>query len=88
LTAQRARQVTDRDFEKFSIILAMDSDNLSTLKSRTRKDHPGLRLFLNSPPTNVPDPYYGGEDGFEQVYQMIVGGSQTLLNSLDKQSGT
>jgi protein-tyrosine phosphatase len=88
LTAQRARQVTDRDFEKFSIILAMDSDNLSTLKSRTRKGHPGLRLFLNSPPTNVPDPYYGGEDGFEQVYQMIVGGSQTLLNSLDKQSGT
>lgn len=82
LTAQHARQVTDRDFTQFDFILAMDSNNLSTLKSRTRKDHPGLRLFLNSPPTDVPDPYYGGEDGFERVYQMIDGGSRSLLTAL------
>ena len=82
LTAQRARQVTDRDFTQFDFILAMDSNNLSTLKSRTRKDHPGLRLFLNSPPTDVPDPYYGGDDGFERVYQMIDVGSRSLLTAL------
>ena len=78
LSAQRARQVTDRDFTQFDFILAMDSNNLSTLKSRTRKDHPGLRLFLNSPPTDVPDPYYGGDDGFERVYQMIDVGSRSF----------
>ena len=82
LSAQRARQVTDRDFTQFDFILAMDSNNLSTLKSRTRKDHPGLRLFLNSPPTDVPDPYYGGDDGFERVYQMIDVGSRSLLTAL------
>mgnify|MGYP002653667005 CR=1 FL=1 len=82
LSAQRARQVTDRDFTQFDFILAMDSNNLSTLKSRTRKDHPGLRLFLNSPPTDVPDPHYGGDDGFERVYQMIDVGSRSLLTAL------
>ncbi len=82
MSAQRARQVTDRDFTQFDFILAMDSNNLSTLKSRTRKDHPGLRLFLNSPPTDVPDPYYGGDDGFERVYQMIDVGSRSLLTAL------
>lgn len=82
IASQRARQVTPDDFQRFDFILAMDTDNLETLRDRSRVDHHRLRLFLNDPPQNVPDPYYGGADGFEQVYQLINRGSQTLLATI------
>lgn len=82
IASQRARQVTPDDFQRFDFILAMDTDNLETLRDRSSMDHHRLRLFLNDPPQNVPDPYYGGADGFEQVYQLINRGSQTLLTTI------
>ncbi|QDG75467.1 low molecular weight protein-tyrosine-phosphatase [Labrenzia sp. PHM005] len=84
ISRQRARQVIAEDFNRFDLILAMDTENLETLYSRSQLDHPGLRLFLNDPAKNVPDPYYGGEDGFEQVYQLIDQGSHALLTTITK----
>lgn len=69
----RARQVEPADFEHFDWILAMDRSNLRDLQRvcpPSRRDH----LFLALEPaggTDVPDPYYGGPEGFEQVYRLL-----------------
>ena len=83
----RGRQVADVDFEKFDYILAMDGSNLATLKRRApaRSQHK-LRLFLSFsrkyPNLDVPDPYYGGPQGFEGVMDMIEDGVAGLLKEL------
>lgn len=80
---QRARQVAARDFHHFGTIVAMDRDNLSALKSRATGDGARLRLLLEQPDRDVPDPYYGGPDGFEQVFRMVQAGCQDLLATLE-----
>ncbi|MEP4768804.1 MAG: low molecular weight protein-tyrosine-phosphatase [Roseibium sp.] len=82
ISGQQARQITTVDFDTFDFILAMDHSNLSTLTARVGSQKGALRLFLNQPPTDVPDPYYGGEDGFEEVYQMVKSGGETLLDQI------
>lgn len=81
ISGQRARQVTGGDFSRFDWILAMDRDNLSALR---RKDprHPHLRLFLDNPDRDVPDPYYGGPEGFDRVFEMLEEGSRRFLEQL------
>ena len=79
ISSQRARQIARSDFNSFDYILAMDASNLTTLRERANGKCSGLRLFLDQPPTDVPDPYYGGDAGFEDVYQMLKAGSQTFL---------
>lgn len=86
ISTQRARQVSKEDFERFDTIVAMDADNLSALMTQVEA-RPGaaiadLRLLLNEPPADVPDPYYGGRDGFENVYQLVLSGGEKLLKSL------
>ncbi|MCP5083731.1 MAG: low molecular weight phosphotyrosine protein phosphatase [Alphaproteobacteria bacterium] len=76
-SAQHARQVNEEDFNKFDLVLAMDRRNHDSL---TRLAGPGraskVRLFLEFAPgrgdTEVPDPYYGGEDGFEHVSRYCI----------------
>ncbi len=87
LTAIRARQVSDRDYERFDLLLAMDHDNLATLKSRAQKTtHDRIRLFLSFAPelglNAVPDPYYGGDQGFEEVLDLIEAASDGLIAHL------
>ncbi len=78
LTAQRARQVSAADFSRFDVILAMDSANLRTLlAARPKGTNADVRRFLDQ---DVPDPYYGADDGFEAVFQMIRSGSLRLLD--------
>lgn len=83
----RARQVTREDFSDFDLILAMDRDNLETLR-RLAKGNPGDRakLFLDFAPAaglrEVPDPYYGGPQGFEEVLDLIEAASRGLLAHL------
>ncbi|NVK34692.1 MAG: low molecular weight phosphotyrosine protein phosphatase [Rhodobacteraceae bacterium] len=87
IATQRARQVQGSDFEAFDLILAMDESNLATLRGRAPASaHAKLRLFLDTPPTDVPDPYYGGPGGFDDVYEMLKKGSQTLLKELTGRS--
>lgn len=83
----RARQVATEDFERFDLILAMDEENLSELKRRAdRTYHERIRLLMEFAPAAsrraVPDPYYGGEQGFEDVLDLLQEASIGLLNEL------
>ncbi|MCW8917581.1 MAG: low molecular weight phosphotyrosine protein phosphatase [Gammaproteobacteria bacterium] len=87
LSAQRAREVAAVDFEAFDYLLAMDNDNHALLSARCPEEHlHKLRLFLEFAPqlaaTEVPDPYYGGDSGFEQVYQLIDAAADGLLAAI------
>jgi len=83
ISGLRARQVTEADFDRFDLILAMDRDNLASLRRIGGQDHAArIRLFLERPERNVPDPYYGGADGFETVYELVKGGCLDLLDAL------
>ena len=86
LSALRGRQVSAGDFARFDLILAMDASNLSHLQ----RLQPGaasaeLDLFLRRyrlALDEVPDPYYGGEEGFEQVLDLIEQASDALIIEL------
>jgi len=87
LSAIRARQVVAADYGHFDLLLAMDHDNLETLKSRAPKTlHDRIKLFLSFDPQQslvvVPDPYYGGDDGFEKVLDLIEAASDGLIVQL------
>ena len=76
LSALRASQVTREDFERFDYILAMDRGHLRLLTSMAPANaHARLGLFLDPSARwkaqDVPDPYYGGPEGFEQVLDMV-----------------
>jgi len=88
ISHQRARQVETADFSRFDIICAMDASNLSTLKARAPKAAPAdLQLFLNAPAQDVPDPYFGGDEGFERVYRMLETGALTLFDTCAAKPG-
>lgn len=83
----RARRAIAKDFEDFDYILAMDEDNYSILKSISdAKLHKKLFLFMDFAPDYgmkyVPDPYFGGDQGFEQVLDMVQAASKGLLQFL------
>ena len=87
LSPLRARQVRPADFDQFSHILAMDRSNLSHLAAMQPADHPGhLGLFLDFHPDppfrEVPDPYYGGDDGFEEVLDLVEAAGEALLEQI------
>jgi protein-tyrosine phosphatase len=77
IASQKARQFEQEDFDKFDFIYVMDASNYqNVLKlSRNKEDRSKVKMILNElyPGENkeVPDPYYGGELGFEKVYQML-----------------
>ena len=91
LQAIRARRVSDSDFERFDLILAMDGHNLAVLQERAGEDcKSGIRLFLeyseSSRETEVPDPYYGGTAGFERVLDIVEVAAAGLLQSIRTKS--
>ena len=89
LSQQKARKVSHDDFEKFDYILAMDNDNHAILATLcpSHKDQ-NLSLFLefaeSRPETEVPDPYYGGPQGFEHVFDLVEDASRGLLADIRK----
>lgn len=85
LAALKARQVNDYDFVRFDHILAMDRDNLAMLHKACPAEHHGkLRLFLEfatqAGVDEVPDPYYGGPEGFERVLDLIEDAASGLID--------
>lgn len=89
LSDLRARKVEPRDFELFDYVLAMDSDNhdmLSQLCPAERRDR--LFMFMDFAAgldiTDVPDPYYGGPQGFERVFDMTEEAAKGLLEDIRK----
>ncbi|MCC6209144.1 MAG: low molecular weight phosphotyrosine protein phosphatase [Gammaproteobacteria bacterium] len=87
LRTQRARQVSDDDFERFDYILAMDHENLALLHDKCPEQFAHkLGLLLGYAPhlgiEEVPDPYYGGSAGFERVLDMVQEASEALLRDI------
>jgi low molecular weight protein-tyrosine phosphatase len=85
----RARIIEAADFERFDLILAMDTANLEVLRKRAPAEYRDrVRLFLEFAPDcgldEVPDPYYGGPSGFEQVLDLVEEASRGLLSHLRK----
>jgi protein-tyrosine phosphatase len=85
ISTLRGRQVTRTDFERFDYVVAMDRDNLHALQQLCPQ---ALRGRLHrcthfaGGPADVPDPYYGGPDGFEQVYHLIRRNAEALLDRI------
>ena len=86
--ASRARQVVQQDLDRFDFVIAMDEDNLRGL-SRLRAEVPPttrvhrLREFdPDADELDVPDPSYGGDDGFERVHDMIERSCTALLEHI------
>lgn len=82
----RARQFRPEDFERFDYVVAMDTSNKENLErmARSLEHRQKIRLLcefdkLSQPDSSVPDPYYGGADGFENVFQLCLRGCQGLL---------
>ncbi len=87
LSDLRARRAVKEDFDKFDYVLAMDMDNFQILKSLCPSQHVDkLKLFLDFTTdyddTEVPDPYYGGERGFEYVFDLVESASNGLLSDI------
>ncbi len=84
ISAQRARQLRPEDCETFDYILTMDEENYRTVCSLCRGSAV-IRPFLDfadSPEREVPDPYYGGPDGFERVLDLVERASEGLLEDI------
>lgn len=84
ISGHRGRQVRVEDFREFDYVLAMDKDNLLRLhKLRPRDARAELKLLLDYAPAaryrEVPDPYYGGAGGFEEVLDLVEQGGRGLL---------
>ncbi len=87
ISGQRCRRFSAADFDNFDYIFAMDRENLIHLQemARNARDLEKVSLLLETaemPEEEVPDPYYGGEDGFLVVYRMIDRATDRLLESL------
>ena len=87
LSDQRSRKVRDRDFQDFDYIIGMDNSNFADLSSMAPRDaQEKISLFLEFAPgigkREVPDPYYGGPGGFDEVLDMIEVASDGLLSDI------
>ena len=83
----RGRQVSREDFERFDHVLAMDEDNLMNLRRlRPSGSHAKLALLLSYAPEagalEVPDPYYGGPEGFETVLDLAAAAADGFIASV------
>ncbi len=84
ITSLRGRQVVASDYEEYDFILAMDWDNLALLQQQAPKEaQHKLQLFMRfateHESATIPDPYYGGPQGFETVLDYVEDASQGLL---------
>lgn len=86
LSSLRGRQVNQNDFDEFDYVLAMDTSNHADLEVVANGSPDNLHMFLtfadNFSEQEVPDPYYGGDQGFEHVLDLIEDASQGLLTHI------
>ena len=91
MTDLRARQVCEADFTQFDYVVAMDRDNLSLLEASCPallQDRLSLMLdWVEGWGDEVPDPYYGGDEGFVRVLDMLTEASQGLLANIESTHG-
>ena len=90
ISFQRARSFSAADFETFDLIFAMDQDNYTDIISLAKSDEERkkVHVFLNYAGLGnkpVPDPYYGGETGFEKVFKMLDEASDSVTDRIIKE---
>ncbi|MFT7414208.1 MAG: protein-tyrosine phosphatase [Methylophagaceae bacterium] len=90
LSKIRARKVIQSDFEIFDHILAMDSNNYQMLIDASPSEyHHKIKLFLDYAPErkekDVPDPYFGGQNGFTHVFDLVEDASKGFYNKVINQ---
>ncbi len=82
----RSRKIVERDLQKFDLVIAMDRENLSDILTIDPQPTASVKLlssYLGEDwPSDVPDPYYGGEEGFEYVLDMIQAACPHILEEL------
>ncbi|GMN09137.1 low molecular weight protein-tyrosine-phosphatase [Croceitalea sp. MTPC9] len=88
ISQQRCRKFSLSDFDKFDLIYVMDKSNYANVitKAKTDSDKEKVKLLLeecNSGVQEVPDPYYGGDDGFEKVYKLIEGACDIIAKKIN-----
>ncbi|PKM16101.1 MAG: protein-tyrosine-phosphatase [Gammaproteobacteria bacterium HGW-Gammaproteobacteria-2] len=97
ISGLRARQIHSEDFDRFDLILCADHDNLAALQSLHRSDSRAqcdllLRYAAHENVLEVPDPYYGGNKQFAEVFLMLAQAMPSLrqrfVHHLDKRSAT
>ena len=90
ISKQRARQLERDDLDRFHHILCMDRQNLTDAKALGRSNS-NITLLMNYHPDNadpdVPDPFYGGEEDFHLVYDLVEEACQGFLDSLEREFG-
>ena len=82
LSSQRARRIAPEDCENFDYVLTMDEENYHAVASLCRGSavvRPFLDFATDSPETEVPDPFYGGPEGFEHVLDLVEEASEGLI---------
>ena len=88
----KARRVVDADYQRFDLLLVMDDENRQVLLERAdAAHHSKIRLFLDyagDDRREVPDPYYGGSAGFEQVLDLVEAAARGLLAELQRKTGS
>jgi protein-tyrosine phosphatase len=87
ISGQSARQVVDEDFDRFDLLLVMDGANYSELKARAPHEaRAKVRRFLDFAPhagtKDVPDPFFGGAEGFDHALDLIEAAARGLIASL------
>ena len=87
----RGRQFNVRDFDRFDLIMAMDAENRDELLYRVRSPEQETKIRMmrefdpyGGPRQSVPDPYYEGSDGFEEVYHIVERSVKGLLEALEE----
>ena len=89
LNNQRARQFSRKDFDEFDIIYAMDKNNYANLISLAdnNEERNKIKMILNELDhdsfQSVPDPYYGGQEGFEKVYKLLDKACEKIVSKIE-----
>lgn len=90
ISGQMARSFSDSDFGRFDLIFAMDKENFDNIRriSRSEEDKKKVYMILDNlfpdQQKEVPDPYYGGKDGFEKVFKLLDDGCEAIVSKLKK----
>ncbi len=88
ITSQRGRQFKTTDFDDFDVIFVMDSSNYSDILilAKSTEHRNKVKMIMNEiepgKNINVPDPYYGGDEGFENVFQMLDKATKAFLEKV------
>ncbi|GGF73512.1 low molecular weight protein-tyrosine-phosphatase [Wenyingzhuangia marina] len=89
ITDQKARKISKADLDTFDFIFVMDESNyrnvlmMATNETQSAKISMIMKTIYPREDISVPDPYYGGDNGFEQVYQMLDEACDVIVNKIN-----